>query len=203
MKKVLLGTAGLLASATLMAAAMPVRHSVKANPWYVGVGVNGNSQFLDKTDRNSKLSSHKAGFNVFAGYNFSKYWGNELEYYYIGDRNYKNAATRQKYKTTWAVSYDVLGYLPLIKYVKAFGKVGAEYYAQSHINAHYDSVNGYRTTGRLSTIGMNFGGGLQAIYKQFGARVSYTNFEALMPAANQNNFDPVNLIGFDVMYYFG
>jgi len=205
MKKVLLTCAAtgafLVASSASMAAAMTAAPAF--NPWYVGIGVGATSGIVEKVETNDKLETNRLGVDVFAGYNLTKHFGTELGYNYIGRRSYEvNTDNTSHDINGWDVYYDALAYMPLGQYFKVFAKGGVDYLAISDAATNYAAMRGSES--KLKTFGMNFGAGLQFNYQQFGARLVYTDLQTLtFRQKNDANFNVPNLLGLDIMYFFG
>ena len=81
MKKLLIGTACVLASSTLLAGALPAHRPMPAGPhgWYAGIGINHGaltSESQGATGTRNKLESSNYGKNIFVGYRLSRHFGN-------------------------------------------------------------------------------------------------------------------------------
>lgn len=208
MKKLLIGTACVLASGSLMAAAMPVHRPMPTGPygWYAGVGINKDATMSETVTSNNtgmKWTQNKShpSWQLFAGYRLSKYFGNEMMFSHFGHNQYYNKPNlKESTYDRFAVSYDALAFLPLHQYFEMFVKGGVDYYyarASNYIAGVYDK------RAKISTFGGNFGAGLQFNWRMLAARVQYTNYEAMMTANTQGIYEPSNVVSFDVLYRFG
>lgn len=220
MKKLLIGTACVLASGSLLAGALPAHEPMPVGPhgWYAGLGIN-HGELTSETQNaynatvagNNKLEESHPGVNVFVGYRLSQYWANELEFSDVGNRQWKvnagagNNHRKQSTHDTWLVQYDALGFIPLYEVLNGlefFGKAGVDKYYTRGFNADATATATYDKNAKLSTFAWNWGAGLQYNWRMLGARISYTNYENTFRAVDQG-FDPSNLVALDVMYYFG
>jgi hypothetical protein len=204
MKKVLLtcAAAGLLiAGSSAFAAAVscpaPVFH-----PWYVGAGVNhysGMSEVKYETATTiNKLDNTKIGWDIFGGYELTPRFGTELGYVDFGTNRWitqtkaSGALTDRERVKGWLAYFDGIYYVQFCKVtnfvLKVFAKGGADY-----LNLKYD---------------------IQAEYNQFGARLGYTDYQAVTfgqkyhMSTDQTGFpwhmtSIPNLLYLDAMYHFG
>jgi hypothetical protein len=224
MKKVLLtcAAAGLLiaggtASAAAMAPCPPMFH-----PWYVGVGLNYYTGMKEEVGAVpavfgvAKLKDSKLGWNIFAGYNVNPKFGTELGFVDFGKNTYNWTAmgiTALRDTTNgWLVYFDGMYYVPVYKCFKVFAKGGVDY-----LNMNYKMYGlpawAQVGSGKLYTFGLNVGVGAQVDYNQFGARLTYTDYQAVTfgqkwaPAiaggATTMPFSIPNLLNLDIMYHFG
>jgi opacity protein-like surface antigen len=213
MNKILtFAAAGLLvASGSTFAAAAAAPMAPAYNPWYVGVGINYSSGMTYKVEDQttnglkSKLDDQNVGWNLFAGYNITKTTAIEVGYNYFGKTTYKvyDADSSVKpYVKGWALYGDGIWSLPLNQYFKVFAKAGVDYINLESKDAESTTALTLTDRNKLSTFGLNYGAGVQFDYQQFGARLSYTDFQS-MTRNQKDNFDVPNLIALDVMYHFG
>ena len=210
MKKLLIGTACVLASGSLLAGALPAHKPMPAGPhgWYAGIGINhgaltSETQGAGDVARN-KLENSNYGKNLFVGYRLSRHFGNELEFSKVGNRQWKVGTDTRSTHGTWLLQYDALGFIPLYQVLN-----GLEFYANVGVDKYYSrgfSADGagavYSKRAKISTFAWNFGAGLQYNWRMLAARLSYTNYENTFRAADLV-FDPSNLVALDVLYRFG
>lgn len=220
MKKVLLtcAAAGLLIAGTTASAAAVMAPCPMFHPWYVGLGLNHYSgmteKYVDSTSTEVKLDKTKIGWNVFAGYNVTPRFGAELGFADIGKNTWTNrtkstGATTKETVDGWLGYMDGVYYVPVHKCFKLFAKGGVDYLQLK--GKDYTSTGTLNDEGKLNTYGMNFGFGAQFNYNQFGARLAYTDYQAVtftqkyntatMGAINMISIP--NLLSLDVMYAFG
>lgn len=208
MKKLLIGTACVVATGGLMAAAMPVHQPMPMGPhgWYAGVGINYSTIVSETYTSNNGgtkywLDRTNAGKNVFVGYRLSRYFGNELNYSYFGHRVYRNVAgNKTSTHNTWAMYYDALAFLPLHQNFEFFVKGGVDTYHAVTANVRSGT---YDRRAKIKAFGANFGAGLQFNWRMLGVRAQYTNYEAFLTNETQTHYDPTNLLSLDVLYRFG
>lgn len=213
MKKLLIGTACVLASGALMAGAMPYHKAMPAGPhgWYAGAGINYSALLSQHTGTPAATVHSKdfnPSFNLFAGYRLTRHFGNELMYSHVGHRQWSSQATNAVLESThdsWLLQYDALGFIPLNQIFPGFEffvRAGVDYLYTQGFNADAAAAAAYNKSAKLSTFAWNFGAGLQYNWRMLAARVSYTNYENTLRAADQA-FDFPNLVAFDVLYRFG
>jgi hypothetical protein len=235
MKKVLLTCAAtglLIAGSSAFAAAVtcpaPVFH-----PWYVGGGVNyysGMSEVkVDPIGSTSadkyELDKTKIGWDIFGGYELTPRFGTELGYVDFGTNTWirKGRSSgifiyRPRVIKGWLAYFDGIYYVPFCKVtcfvLKVFAKGGADYLNLKYEGGDYFSSGSTIYTGKLHTYGLNIGCGIQAEYNQFGARLGYTDYQAVTfgqkyhMSTTQTGFvwnmtSIPNLLYLDAMYHFG
>jgi hypothetical protein len=183
-------------------AAAPAYKAATNLGWYVGVGLNGYTGWTEKdvtipqgSTTSYELDKLNLGWDVFAGYRNTEHFGTELGFTSIGDITYKQPTNSEKVKNEnmWDVYYDANFYMPLFAGLEVFVKGGVDYFQ--------GKTTGLTDNPRLHTYGLNFGGGLQYMYQQFGVRATYTDLQTL--THNQrDDFNMPNLLGLDVFYTF-
>jgi|GEM_PF-3465706 opacity protein-like surface antigen len=187
-----------LSSATALSAAAPV---VKNDAgFYMGVGANFNalgvSSFRVQEGResiiyteNEKVHSGRAGYNFFAGYRFSRYFGLELGYQQFGtlrinssslstfSSNKREATSYQRVKF---LNLNALAYWPLTSHLSPFVRLGGGYYHEAiKMRASLNGVIDRGTSESLSGWNINYGLGLQFNATQhlaFRGALNYARF---------------------------
>ena len=198
----------------------------QANTWYVGAGANYNaalsSGYAGNADGNITTSvnanqptynlDHKGtGFSLFVGQRFSRSFGHEFGYTYIGTQGYKasDMTTNQSYgkvdiRTPYDFYYNGYYYMPLSYGFEAFAKGGVNYLRTSTYYNSWSRAGGATATAATEYYnGFAFNGGMgcQYNYQQFGARFAYNHYFA--PSNWHNVFAATpDTIGLDLLWNF-
>ena len=213
--------AGLAVSGFSFAASapMPAPHM---SHWYAGIGINYYAGFVEDAVEqtnienlimNKELDRSNVGGTIFVGNQLTKHFAAEGGFNYYGNRQYKYKATsdsprqidpiKQEFEHAYSVYMDGIGRMPLGHGFSVFAKAGVNYFyskmkVKPPITRDVERVVG-KTSDKLSTIGIDYGGGLQYDYQQFGIRAAYTAYKFNKHSANFTEPSYVNL---DVMYHF-
>jgi hypothetical protein len=187
-----------------------------ANGWYIGAGVNGDSQAV--MDSNSGVDvfglasdtvidrrSSDLGFDVYVGRQVSDWFAGELGFTWVGDQKFRvrDADTRVKeeditVKDQWNIHLVGVGHLPLGDYVGVFAKLGAAYLQSD--TRYKDATLGTSETESTHGFALTYGVGLQVSYEQFGIRGEYNVYR---PANNvRDDFYISDVISANVFYKF-
>lgn len=198
--------------------------------WYIGAGPNWNSQFNMDTNGidviypssldfifedvylTTEQSSSDIGFDVYVGYDLSKYWQVELGYTYVGDVNLRSTALSAEdpdlegsFDTTvkqWNVHFVGMGKLPVGEYVNVFLKGGIAYFSSKQ---EYDlGEGGEALTGvfeqTTDSLALTYGAGAELHWDNWGLRGEYN---VMWPANNvREDFYIADVISANLYYKF-
>jgi hypothetical protein len=231
MKKVLLkcAAAGLLIAGSSAFAAAVTCPAPVFHPWYVGGGVNHYSGMSEVKHEQlaeiNKLDKTKISWDIFGGYELTPRFGTELGYADVGrnewftQRKSSGRISDKERIKGWLAYFDGIYYVQFCKItnfvLKVFAKGGADYLSLKYEDDDFsDGIFLSTDHCKLHTYGLNIGCGIQAEYNQFGARLGYTDYQAVTfgqkyhMSTTQTGFpwhmtSIPNLLYLDAMYHFG
>jgi hypothetical protein len=180
--------------------------------WYIGVGVNADSEFITNTNGASlpigfttdkvRYDSNNTGFDVYIGREISPYWAAEFGYSYVGNIDFTGETDHVHEQTAsvrqWNVHTVGLGRVPLGYHMNFMYKGGLTWYYNS--GKFHDLTLDEITHNKYRGFALTYGAGLEVTWDQFALRGDYT---FISPPSNiQDDFWISNLIGVSMIYKF-
>lgn len=185
--------------------------------WYIGANVgqsrakidNGrilNSSFLSgATSASIDDDDHKAGFKLFGGYQFNKYFAVEGGYFNLGRFGYTvttsppgtlNGSTRLQ-----GINLDAVGFLPIIDRLSGFGRIGVNYARARDSFSGSGFVNRASSNPSENSTNYKFGLGLQyQITDSLAMRLEGERYRVKDGIGNKGDID---LYSVGLIYQFG
>lgn len=144
--------------------------------FYIGAGLTevAIDGFDDQLDVDTDLDLDDTSWKAFAGWRFNEYFATELNYMDLGSEELEEGAARFELEAE-AISAYAIGMVP-VPYVDLYAKAGLAWWdAQGTSNIVPPS--GVDNDFDEDETEFAWGAGIQARYRNFGARLEYESFD--------------------------
>lgn len=187
-----------------------------AKNWYIGGGINGNSQFRNDLGGSPVMlhrllgddfteveeANYSVGFDVYIGRDVNKYWSTELGYTYVGNirlnADVDDVLVGTVEMDQWNVHAVAVGKLAVAEYLNFFVKGGFTYFGS---NQNFEAVDDLEEeTDEIRTYTLTYGFGGEIVWDHWGIRGEYN---VIWPANNVlDDFYVADLISANLYYKF-
>lgn len=174
--------------------------------WYAGGSVGSSSIKLQTENvvANGRQDTRDTGYKLIGGYQFSKNWAAEFQYFDLGTYRYSEVAPSTGVATvkTHGMSISGVGLWPVSEQVSLLGKLGV---AQQKFSAQATSGGAGRHSGKVSRTTALLGVGAEYhINKTLRVRAEYEYFgvPTVLTSGNQKLKLRTDLLSVGLLYQF-